>query len=70
MNANRPSPITPASRFPGAWTVRNEQSFGFEVTRAMGAHTSEWLKDKAGNELVFDTVQEATAAAHCANGVS
>ena len=55
-----------AARFPGAWTARNEQSFGFEVTRAMGGGASQWLKDSTGNELVFDTLQEALDAAQCA----
>lgn len=49
-----------ANRFPGEWTIRTEKDFGFEITRALGNGQSEWLKDETGNEVVFDTHQEAT----------
>lgn len=49
-------------RFPGPWAVRAEQPWGFEVTRAIGGHTSEWLSDEKGEPLVFNTAIEAEAA--------
>lgn len=51
-----------APRFPGPWTVRNEQAWGFEITRALGGGESEWMVDETGAIAVFDTEQEAIAA--------
>ena len=48
-----------AARFPGAWTVRLEQAWGFEITRALGGGESEWMVDETGAIAVFDTEQEA-----------
>jgi hypothetical protein len=56
------------SRFPGKWTVRAEQEFGFEISRALGGWQSEWLKDANGDDLVFDTQAEAQLACDRANG--
>jgi hypothetical protein len=52
---------------PGPWTVRREQVWGFEVTRALGGWTSEWLSDVSGEALVFETEAEAQRAADAAN---
>jgi hypothetical protein len=55
------------ARFPGQWTVRTEQPWGFDVTRALGNYQSEWLRTTGGEELVFDTEAEAQVAADYAN---
>lgn len=49
-------------QFPGPWTVRAERPWGFEITRALGGHRSEWLCDKDGESLVFGTAEEARTA--------
>lgn len=57
----RPTVVTHGDlpRFPGAWTVRMEQPWGFEITRALGGGESEWMTDETGATVVFDTEREA-----------